>query len=297
VARLLRLPDWVAVFPGHFEGPCGKGRCGRPSTTIGFERRYNPLARADKDAFVAAVHSDVPARPLNMTAIEATNRGLDAGRHGLLTFRQVRRRHFPDACDQTVHRHLRRLRDAGYLDRRVWGYGAHGEHKAAYLCTARGLRACGLDVPVARDRGSVLASLPHDATVTEVAEAVLAGLAASGVGAAWTTERELKRGVAWLPREWATDAVRPDGVLRVRRPDGREERLAVEVDTTQHNAHQLARRCAAYREALARDVYDGVVWFCAPGATLASVERAVAEYGDGRRMRAAPVPEGAAVYR
>lgn len=24
VARLLRLPDWVAVFPGHFEGPCGK---------------------------------------------------------------------------------------------------------------------------------------------------------------------------------------------------------------------------------------------------------------------------------
>ena len=30
-ARLLRLPDWVAVFPGHFEGPCGKGMCGRPS--------------------------------------------------------------------------------------------------------------------------------------------------------------------------------------------------------------------------------------------------------------------------
>jgi hypothetical protein len=92
----------------------------------------------------------------------------DAGRHGLLTFRQVKRRHFPDACDQTVHRHLKRLRSGGYLDRRVWGYGASGEHKAAYLCTARGLRAGGLDVPVARDRDSVLESLPHDATVTEV---------------------------------------------------------------------------------------------------------------------------------
>ena len=34
--HLLQLPDWVAVFPGHFEGPCGKGMCGRPSTTIGF---------------------------------------------------------------------------------------------------------------------------------------------------------------------------------------------------------------------------------------------------------------------
>ena len=43
LSSLLRLPDWVAVFPGHFEGPCGKGMCGRPSTTIGFERLYNPL--------------------------------------------------------------------------------------------------------------------------------------------------------------------------------------------------------------------------------------------------------------
>src|SRR5579859_3234467 len=72
--HLLQLPDWVAVFPGHFEGPCGKGMCGRPSTTIGFERLYNPLARLDREAFLATITSGVPARPLNMTAIEATNR-------------------------------------------------------------------------------------------------------------------------------------------------------------------------------------------------------------------------------
>jgi glyoxylase-like metal-dependent hydrolase (beta-lactamase superfamily II)/rhodanese-related sulfurtransferase len=76
VARLLRLPDWVAVFPGHFEGPCGKGMCGRPNTTIGFERLYNPLARLDRRAFISTLVDGVPARPLNMTAIEATNRGL-----------------------------------------------------------------------------------------------------------------------------------------------------------------------------------------------------------------------------
>jgi hydroxyacylglutathione hydrolase len=76
VTRLLRLPDWVAVFPGHFEGPCGKGMCGRPSTTIGFERLYNALARLDRAPFVKALTSAVPARPLNMTAIEATNRGV-----------------------------------------------------------------------------------------------------------------------------------------------------------------------------------------------------------------------------
>ena len=55
LTSLLRLPDWVAVFPGHFEGPCGKGMCGRPSTTIGFERLYNPLARLDRREFITRV--------------------------------------------------------------------------------------------------------------------------------------------------------------------------------------------------------------------------------------------------
>jgi len=76
ISKLLRLPDWVAVFPGHFEGPCGKGMCGRPSTTIGFERLYSPLLHMDRDPFVTELTNGVPARPLNMTAIEATNRGV-----------------------------------------------------------------------------------------------------------------------------------------------------------------------------------------------------------------------------
>jgi rhodanese-related sulfurtransferase len=75
MARLLELPDWVSVFPGHFEGPCGKGMCGRPSTTIGFERRFNSMLNLARDAFVSALTSGIPPRPLNMTAIEATNRG------------------------------------------------------------------------------------------------------------------------------------------------------------------------------------------------------------------------------
>jgi glyoxylase-like metal-dependent hydrolase (beta-lactamase superfamily II)/rhodanese-related sulfurtransferase len=73
--RLLALPEWVAVFPGHFEGPCGANMDGRPFTTIGFERLYNPLVRLERDAFIIALTSHIPERPLNMTAIEATNRG------------------------------------------------------------------------------------------------------------------------------------------------------------------------------------------------------------------------------
>jgi hydroxyacylglutathione hydrolase len=75
MARLLALPDWVSVFPGHFEGPCGKGMCGRPSTTIGFERLFNPVLHLDHGAFVSTITSGIPPRPLNMVAIEATNRG------------------------------------------------------------------------------------------------------------------------------------------------------------------------------------------------------------------------------
>lgn len=88
LGRLLRLPDWVAVFPGHFEGPCGKGMCGRPSTTIGFERLFNPLARMGREEFVRTLTDNVPARPLNIQAIEATNRGLDDKPWAMLTTAQ-----------------------------------------------------------------------------------------------------------------------------------------------------------------------------------------------------------------
>ena len=76
VTRLLRLPDWVAVFPGHFEGSCGRGMCGRPTTTVGFERLFNPLLHLERELFISTLTASVDARPLNITAIEATNRGL-----------------------------------------------------------------------------------------------------------------------------------------------------------------------------------------------------------------------------
>jgi glyoxylase-like metal-dependent hydrolase (beta-lactamase superfamily II)/rhodanese-related sulfurtransferase len=85
IARLLALPDWVAVFPGHFEGPCGRSMCGRPSTTVGFERLFNPLAQLEREAFIEKLTTDIPSRPLNMLAIEPTNRGLEDLSWAMLT--------------------------------------------------------------------------------------------------------------------------------------------------------------------------------------------------------------------
>jgi len=74
IRRLLRYEDYLEVFPAHFEGSCGKGMCGRPSTTIGFERRFNPVLQLSASDFLQTT-AEVPARPLNMVAIMATNRG------------------------------------------------------------------------------------------------------------------------------------------------------------------------------------------------------------------------------
>jgi len=119
LARLLRLPDWVAVFPGHFEGPCGKGMCGRPSTTLGFERLYNPLARLDRTQFVARLTQGLPPRPLNMTAIEATNRGLADMPWAMLTTS-------PAVREVGVEELESRPPEAGVLDVREPEEYAHG---------------------------------------------------------------------------------------------------------------------------------------------------------------------------
>jgi glyoxylase-like metal-dependent hydrolase (beta-lactamase superfamily II) len=75
--RLLELPDGVEVFPGHVAGSlCGKAMSSRGSTTIGFERRFNPMASIQElDAFVAE-SSDVGApKPPNLVRIVELNRG------------------------------------------------------------------------------------------------------------------------------------------------------------------------------------------------------------------------------
>jgi glyoxylase-like metal-dependent hydrolase (beta-lactamase superfamily II) len=74
-AKLLTLPDDLEIYPGHFSGSlCGAGLSGKPSSTIAFERRWNPMLSMDRDAFIAAL-TDVPEKPAEMEEILAANRG------------------------------------------------------------------------------------------------------------------------------------------------------------------------------------------------------------------------------
>jgi hydroxyacylglutathione hydrolase len=73
--KLLPLPDTIELFPGHQAGSaCGAGLSGKPSSTMGFERRWNPaLSMRDREEFIAYLIKQIPPRPANMDQIVATN--------------------------------------------------------------------------------------------------------------------------------------------------------------------------------------------------------------------------------
>ena len=72
--KLLTLPNEVEVYPGHQAGSaCGAGLSGKPSSTLGFERRWNPALSMDKATFVESLIRDIPPRPKEMDKIVAAN--------------------------------------------------------------------------------------------------------------------------------------------------------------------------------------------------------------------------------
>jgi hydroxyacylglutathione hydrolase len=75
--RIVELGDGVEVYPGHIAGSlCGKSMSSKASTTIGFERRFNPaLAHDDVDLFIAESAGISAPRPPNMERIVELNRG------------------------------------------------------------------------------------------------------------------------------------------------------------------------------------------------------------------------------
>lgn len=76
--RLRALPDYLEVLPGAFAGSvCGRGLSGKPSSTIGFERRFNrAFSLMDEESFVRLMLQEIPPPPERAREIRDANLGL-----------------------------------------------------------------------------------------------------------------------------------------------------------------------------------------------------------------------------
>jgi glyoxylase-like metal-dependent hydrolase (beta-lactamase superfamily II) len=75
--RLAALPDYVEVLPGAYAGSvCGRSLSGKPTSTIGFEKRHNKaLQITDEAQFIAHMTASIPPPPVDAASIREINSG------------------------------------------------------------------------------------------------------------------------------------------------------------------------------------------------------------------------------
>ncbi|MDD2598318.1 MAG: MBL fold metallo-hydrolase [Kiritimatiellae bacterium] len=96
--KLARFPDWTEVYPAHGEGSlCGRGMSAKPVSTLGFERRNNPLLnKMPFEKFHEIMTTGFQVRPDNFAVmVDKNQRGplplAEAAPFGLMTTQQVER--------------------------------------------------------------------------------------------------------------------------------------------------------------------------------------------------------------
>ncbi|MEX1020132.1 MAG: MBL fold metallo-hydrolase [Litorilinea sp.] len=76
VARFKQLPDYLQIWPGHGAGSaCGKALGAIPSTTLGYEKLFNPAFQfGEESEFVAWLLADQPEVPRYFAQMKRVNK-------------------------------------------------------------------------------------------------------------------------------------------------------------------------------------------------------------------------------
>ncbi|MCA9078858.1 MAG: MBL fold metallo-hydrolase [Planctomycetaceae bacterium] len=74
--RFKKLPDYLQVWPAHGAGSaCGKGLGAIPSSTVGYEKLFNPaLQFTDEEEFVKYILADQPEAPKYFAVMKRVNK-------------------------------------------------------------------------------------------------------------------------------------------------------------------------------------------------------------------------------
>ncbi len=74
--KFKQLPDYLQVWPAHGAGSaCGKGLGAVPSSTVGYEKRFNPgLQFTEEDAFIDYILADQPEVPPYFAVMKRVNK-------------------------------------------------------------------------------------------------------------------------------------------------------------------------------------------------------------------------------
>ncbi|MCE5317587.1 MAG: MBL fold metallo-hydrolase [Parachlamydia sp.] len=73
--KLADLPDYVEIYPAHGAGSlCGKAMSDRTTSTLGYERSFNPsLQPKPEEAWIAALKNQMPAAPRHYQFVKRLN--------------------------------------------------------------------------------------------------------------------------------------------------------------------------------------------------------------------------------
>ena len=74
--KLFKLPDYCEVYPAHGAGSlCGRAMGAKYLTTIGYERKYNPVMQIkDKETFIKSLTENMPPAPDHFSRCSDINR-------------------------------------------------------------------------------------------------------------------------------------------------------------------------------------------------------------------------------
>ena len=73
--KILTLPEALEIYPAHFSGSlCGAGMSGKASSTLAFEKRWNPALTLDRAAFIENMTSGMLPKPADIDNFLRANR-------------------------------------------------------------------------------------------------------------------------------------------------------------------------------------------------------------------------------